>query len=86
MIRPMVGWEHLPLYMSGSGRASQETGLSGSCQCALILRRDNKILPGANIRQSEEQRLKKKCIFLKVQSKIRVNNTISLVTTKYLKY
>jgi hypothetical protein len=26
----MVGCEHLPLYWSGSGRASQETSVSGS--------------------------------------------------------
>ena len=29
--------KHLPLYLSGSGRASQETALSGSCQYALGL-------------------------------------------------
>jgi hypothetical protein len=27
---PIVGWEHLPLHLSGSGRASQETAISGS--------------------------------------------------------
>ena len=32
MLSPMVGCEHLPLYLSGSGRASQETTISGSCQ------------------------------------------------------
>ena len=32
----MVGCEHLPLYMSGSGRASQETAISGFCQHALL--------------------------------------------------
>ena len=29
---PMVGCEHLPLYLSGSGKASQETAISGSFQ------------------------------------------------------
>ena len=28
MLSPMVGCEHLPLYLSGSGRASQETAVS----------------------------------------------------------
>jgi hypothetical protein len=32
----VVGCEHLPLYLSGSGRASQETAISGSCQQALL--------------------------------------------------
>ena len=32
----MVGCEHSPMYMSGSGRASQETALSGSCQQNLV--------------------------------------------------
>jgi hypothetical protein len=32
----MVGCEHLPLYLSGSGKASQETAISGSCQQALL--------------------------------------------------
>jgi hypothetical protein len=32
----MVGCEHPPLYFSGSGRASQETAISGSCQQALL--------------------------------------------------
>ena len=31
----MVGCEHPPLYLSGNGRASQETAISGSCQQAL---------------------------------------------------
>jgi hypothetical protein len=34
-LSPMVGCEHLPLYLSGPGRASQETAISGSCQQAL---------------------------------------------------
>ena len=33
---PIVGLEHLPLYLSGSGRASQETDISGSCQQGLL--------------------------------------------------
>ena len=33
---PMVGCKHLPLYLSGSGRASQETAISGFCQQALL--------------------------------------------------
>jgi hypothetical protein len=33
---PMVGFEHPHLYWSGSGRASQETAVSGSCQQALL--------------------------------------------------
>jgi hypothetical protein len=36
MLSPMVGCEHLPLYLSGSGRASQETAITGSCQQALL--------------------------------------------------
>jgi hypothetical protein len=35
VLNPMVGWEHLPLYLSGSGRASQETAISGFHQHAL---------------------------------------------------
>jgi hypothetical protein len=35
-LSPMVGCEHPPLYLSGSGRASQETAVSGSCQQALL--------------------------------------------------
>jgi hypothetical protein len=31
----IVDYQHLPLYMSGSGRASQETAISGSCHQAL---------------------------------------------------
>jgi hypothetical protein len=36
MISAMVGCKHLPLCMSGSGKASQETAISGSCQLALL--------------------------------------------------
>ena len=36
VISSMVGCKHLPLYMSGSGRASQETAISVSCQQALL--------------------------------------------------
>ena len=36
MFSPMVVFEHLPLYLSGSGRASRETAISGSCQQALV--------------------------------------------------
>ena len=36
MLSPMVGCEHPPLYLSGSGRASHETAISGSCQQALV--------------------------------------------------
>ena len=32
VLSPMVGCKHPPLYLSGSGRTSQETALSGSCQ------------------------------------------------------
>jgi hypothetical protein len=32
----MVGCKHPTLYLSGSGRASQETAISGSCQQALV--------------------------------------------------
>jgi hypothetical protein len=35
MLSLMVGCEHPPLYLSGSGRVSQETAISGSCQQAL---------------------------------------------------
>jgi hypothetical protein len=34
-LSPMIGPEHLPLYLSGSGIASQKTAISGSCQQAL---------------------------------------------------
>jgi len=37
ILSPMVGCKHLPLYLSGSGRASQETAISGSCQHAPLL-------------------------------------------------
>jgi hypothetical protein len=33
---PDVGCKHPPLYLSGSGRASQETAISGSCQQVLV--------------------------------------------------
>ena len=33
---PVVGFKHSPLYLSCSGRASQETATSGSCQYALL--------------------------------------------------
>ena len=33
---PRVGCEHLPLYLSGSDTASQETAISGSCQQVLV--------------------------------------------------
>jgi hypothetical protein len=36
MLRPMVGCEHLPLHLSGSGRATQETAISGSSQHSLL--------------------------------------------------
>ena len=36
MLIPMVGCKHPPLYLSGSGRASQETAISGSSQHALL--------------------------------------------------
>jgi hypothetical protein len=36
VLSPMVGWEHSPLYLSGTGRASQEAAISGSCQQALV--------------------------------------------------
>ena len=32
----MVGCEHPPLYLSGSGRASQEAAISGYCQHAFL--------------------------------------------------
>jgi hypothetical protein len=35
-LSPMVGYEHPPLYVSGSGKASHETVISGSCQPALL--------------------------------------------------
>ena len=35
-LRPMVGCELSPLYLSGSGRASQDTAVSGSCQQAFL--------------------------------------------------
>jgi hypothetical protein len=36
VLSPMVGWEHPPLYLSGSGKASQETAILVSCQQALL--------------------------------------------------
>ena len=36
LLSPMVGCKHLHLYWSGSGRASQETAISGSYQQALL--------------------------------------------------
>jgi hypothetical protein len=36
VLSPMVGCEYPLLYLSGSGRASQETAISGSCQHALL--------------------------------------------------
>jgi hypothetical protein len=36
VISPMFGCEHPPLYLSGSGRYSQETAISDSCQQALL--------------------------------------------------
>jgi hypothetical protein len=36
VLSPMVGCESLPLYLSGSGRASQETAITRSCQQALL--------------------------------------------------
>jgi hypothetical protein len=35
VLSPMVGCKHLSLYLSGSGRASQETAISGSCKQTL---------------------------------------------------
>ena len=35
VLSPIVGWKHPPLYLSGSGRASQETAISDSCQQVL---------------------------------------------------
>ena len=32
----MIGCKHLPLYLLGSGRAFQQTAISGSCQQALV--------------------------------------------------
>ena len=34
VLSPVVGFEHLPLYLSGTGRASQERVISGSHQQA----------------------------------------------------
>jgi hypothetical protein len=36
VLSPMVGCEHPPLYLSGTGRASQKTAISGFCQQALV--------------------------------------------------
>ena len=36
VLTPMVGCKYLPLYLSGSGRASQETAIPSSCQQALL--------------------------------------------------
>ena len=36
VLSSMVDCKHLPLYLSGSGRASQKTAISGSCQQALL--------------------------------------------------
>jgi hypothetical protein len=36
VLSPMDGYEHLLLYLSDTGRASQETVISGSCHQALV--------------------------------------------------
>ena len=36
VLSPMVGWKHPFQYLSGTGRASQEAAISGSCQQSLI--------------------------------------------------
>ena len=36
VLSPMDGCEHPLLYLSGTGRASQETAIPGSCQQALV--------------------------------------------------
>ena len=36
VLHPMDGCKHPLLYLSGTGRASQETAISGSCQQALV--------------------------------------------------
>ena len=36
MLRPMVGCQHLNLYLSCSGRTAPETAISGSCQHTLL--------------------------------------------------
>jgi hypothetical protein len=36
MLSPMVGCKHMPLYLSGFGRVSQETAISGYCQQVLL--------------------------------------------------
>jgi hypothetical protein len=36
VLSSMVGCEHLPLYLSGTDRASQGTAMSGSCQRTLV--------------------------------------------------
>jgi hypothetical protein len=36
VLYPIDGCEHGPLYLSGTGRASQGTAISGSCQQALV--------------------------------------------------
>jgi hypothetical protein len=41
MLSPMVGCEHLSLYLACSDIASQETAISGSCQHALLCIHDS---------------------------------------------
>ena len=36
VLSPMDGYEHPTLYLSGTGRVSQETAISGSCQQGLV--------------------------------------------------
>ena len=36
VLSPMLGCEHLPLFLSVSGRASQEIAITGYCQQALV--------------------------------------------------
>lgn len=36
ILSPMVGFKHLPLYLSGSDRLSQETSIPGACQHSLL--------------------------------------------------
>jgi hypothetical protein len=36
VLSPVLGWENTQLYLSGTGRASQETAISGSSQQVLV--------------------------------------------------
>jgi hypothetical protein len=57
VLSPMVSCKYPPLYMSGSGRASKETAVSGSCQQALLGIHNNVWVIGCKMDTQVEQSL-----------------------------